>query len=33
MNKGFLKIALLSAVCASMPASFTSWKDNFSDAS
>ena len=27
MNKGFLKIALLSAVCASMPASFTSCKD------
>lgn len=27
MNKGFLKIALLSAVCASMPLSFTSCKD------
>lgn len=27
MNKGILKIALLSLVCASMPASFTSCKD------
>ena len=27
MNKGFLKIALLSAVCVSTPLSFTSCKD------
>ena len=27
MNKGYLKIALLSLVCAAMPASFTSCKD------
>ena len=27
MNKGLLKIALLSLVCASMPLSFTSCKD------
>ena len=31
MNKRYLKIALLSAVCASMPVSFTSCKDYDSD--
>ena len=30
MNKGILKIALLSLVCAAMPASFTSCK-NYDD--